>query len=114
MALGGTPPEFFEIPELSDILLPLLRADFRLSGTYRHTGEIAPLDCDITVLTGKEEDLKPGQIEEWKCHTKYHCAFHSFEGGHFFLDNPTEKEKIMTIINDTLLNLARTRIPRSA
>lgn len=114
MKLGGTPPEFFEIPELLEILLPLLRADFKLSGTYRHTGEITPLDCAITVLTGKEEDLKPEQIDEWKYHTRYHCAFHSFEGGHFFLNNPLEKEKIMTIINDTLLNLARTRVPRSA
>jgi surfactin synthase thioesterase subunit len=111
MALGGTPPEFFAIPELLEILLPLLRGDFRISGTYRHQGEIKPLDCDITVLTGKEEDLKPQQIEEWKLHTTKQCTFHSFEGGHFFLNNDVVKEKIIHIINDTMGKVARTRIP---
>jgi len=110
MDLGGTPPEFFAIPELLEILLPLLRGDFRISGVYRHRGEIKPLDCDITVLTGKEEDLKPQQIEEWKLHSKKQCTFHSFEGGHFFLNNAVEKEKIIHIINDTMGKVARTRI----
>ncbi|MCU0290019.1 MAG: hypothetical protein MUF15_26985, partial [Acidobacteria bacterium] len=91
---------------------PLLRGDFRISGTYRHPGDIKPFDCDITVLTGKEEDLKPHQIEEWKMHTKKQCNLYSFEGGHFFLNNPVEKEKIIHIINNTLGNIARTRIPR--
>lgn len=111
LELGGTPPEFFDIPELLEILLPLLRGDFRISGTYRLRGEIKPLDCNITVLTGKEEDLNPQQIEEWKLHTKQQCNLYSFEGGHFFLNNPVEKDKIIRIINDTLGKIAQTRIP---
>jgi medium-chain acyl-[acyl-carrier-protein] hydrolase len=112
--LGGTPPDFFKIPALMEILLPTLRRDFKISWNYFHSPETKPLDCDITVLTGKEEDLKPEQIDEWKLHTNCNCTFHSFEGGHFFLNAPTCKEKLMGIINDTLVPIAMRRIVATA
>lgn len=112
--LGGTPPDFFDIPELMEILLPILKNDFKISWEYSHPTEIKPLDCDITVLTGKDEDLNPDQVDEWKLHTKYNCSFHAMEGGHFFLNEPENRKKIMTIINDTLNEVTRRRIPRTA
>ncbi|MCP5103231.1 MAG: thioesterase [bacterium] len=114
MDLGGTPPEFFQLPELLEILLPLLRNDFKLSWDYRHTGEIKPLDCDIDVLTGKDEDLTLDQIHGWRHHTRRTCTFRSFDGGHFFLNNSEQKEKILNLLNTLLLDLAARRIPISA
>jgi surfactin synthase thioesterase subunit len=101
--LGGTPGEFFEHPELLEILLPLLRADFRISWLFNNRFEkINPLDCNITILTGKDEDLNPEQVSGWSLHTRGQCAFHQFEGGHFFINHPEEKKKLLQIINTTL------------
>ncbi len=110
LELGGTPEEFFQHPELLEVLLPLLRADFRVSWSYKHPSDINPLDCDITILTGKEEDLTTAQIEGWKLHSKDKCTLHSFEGGHFFINDPKEKKRIVNIINNTLVELAQRRI----
>ncbi len=96
--LGGTPPEFFEYPELLEIILPMLKNDFRIAETYVHQGEVKPLKHDITVLLGKEDELTPEQCHGWQCHTNQVCSMHYFEGGHFFLHDETKR--ITDLIND--------------
>lgn len=100
--LGGTPPEFFELPELLDLFLPLLKNDFRLAETEISNGEILPLDSNISVFLGKNEDLTIEQCDGWKKHTNKLCSIYYFEGGHFFLQEETEK--IVRLINSILLN----------
>ncbi len=100
--LGGTPREFFEHPELLEILVPLLKSDFRNSWEYVHPKEPNPLNCNITVFTGTTEDLKPEQIEGWQEHTKGECTRHCLEGGHFFLNSQENRETMLGIINETL------------
>ena len=52
--LNGTPREVLEHPELLELLLPILRADFSVCQTYVYApGE--PLDVPITVLGGLED-----------------------------------------------------------
>ena len=99
--LGGTPKEFFDHPELMEMLLPMLRCDFKIAETYEHDGEIKPLDYDITVFIGKEEDVSAAQIHGWREHTKELCTVHYFEGEHFFLNE--KRERVVSIINNTLL-----------
>jgi medium-chain acyl-[acyl-carrier-protein] hydrolase len=100
ITLGGTPPEFFDHPELLEVFLPVLKNDFKLAETDIQNGEIHPLDCNITVFLGKEEDLTTEQCDGWKKHTKKLCTMHYFEGGHFFINNETEQ--IVRLINNTL------------
>ena len=115
LELGGTPEEFFAHPELTEILLPLLRADFKISWMFTHQfGQVRPLDCDITVLVGKDDDLKLDQIEEWKMHTRRKYMVHRFEGGHFYLNDPGEREKMFAVINEILRGLVGQRISISA
>ena len=102
LELGGTPPEFFESPELLELFLPLLKNDFRLAETDIPRGEINPLDQNITVFQGKEDDLSTQQCEEWRRHTHGRCRLHYFEGGHFFLNEETEQ--ITRIINEICSN----------
>lgn len=116
--LGGTPEEFFEHPELLEILVPLLRADFKISWTFNqhyseHFDNLNPLDCDIDVFIGKEDDILPEQIEGWKVHTNKTCSIHTFDGGHFFLNHDKEKEIMLQMINDTLQKISVRRIPIS-
>jgi surfactin synthase thioesterase subunit len=99
--LGGTPKEFFDHPELIDVLLPTLRSDFKIAETYEKSKDIKPLNCDITVFIGKEEDVKAEQMHGWKEHTNKICTIHYFEGEHFFINE--KMEKIVKIINNQLL-----------
>ncbi|NLR57695.1 thioesterase [Chitinophaga polysaccharea] len=98
--LGGTPVEFFEHPELIELYLPLLKNDFKLSETDLFEGTIHPLDCSITVLSGKGDDLTEADCEEWSMHTRQKCNIHYFEGGHFFIKD--YMEGVTGIINNTL------------
>jgi medium-chain acyl-[acyl-carrier-protein] hydrolase len=100
--LGGTPPEFFDHPELLEVFLPLLKNDFRLAEANTHNGEIHPLECNISIFLGKDDDLTTEQCDGWKKHTKKLCSIHYFEGGHFFLHEKTEQ--IVRLINNTLLS----------
>jgi len=105
MGLGGTPPEFFEHPELMELFLPLLKNDFHLAETEIRGSEIVPLDGAITVLLGKEDDLTAEHCVGWKHHTGRLCTMYHFAGGHFFLHG--EMEQIVKIINNTLTNAHR-------
>lgn len=100
ISLGGTPVEFFDEPELVELLLPMLKNDFRLAETETATEKRHPFDDDITVLFGKDDDFTPEQCDGWKRYTSKICHIHYFEGGHFFLHNETQQ--ITTIINRTL------------
>ncbi len=100
--LGGTPPEFFDHPELLETFLPSLKNDFRLAESDIIINEINPLDTNISILLGKDEDLTSEQCAGWKKHSKNMCSIHFFEGGHFFLHK--EEEQIVSLINHTLID----------
>lgn len=101
MGLGGTPPEFFNHPELMDLFLPLLRNDFKLAETSLAEKEVVPFDCDISVFLGKEDnEISAGQADGWKAHTKGACTLHYFNGDHFFLHDETAA--ITALINYNL------------
>lgn len=98
--LGGTPPNFFKYPELMELFLPLLRNDFKLAASSFSDREIIPLDCNISVFLGKNEDMLPEEVVNWKNHTKGRCTIYYFNGGHFFLNN--EQEDVVNRINEIL------------
>jgi medium-chain acyl-[acyl-carrier-protein] hydrolase len=95
--LGGTPRDFFENPDFQELFLPLLKNDFRIVETSARRGEICPMDVDITVFLGKNEDVSPEQSDGWKRQTTKQCAVHYFEGGHFFLHDETAR--LVKLIN---------------
>ncbi len=99
--LGGTPAEVLENKELLDILLPMLRSDFKIIETYEYVKKDKKMDCDITVFAGKEDDFMLNEILEWKNHTNKKCKVHMYEGGHFFINEYLDS--IVNIINGTLL-----------
>jgi len=82
--LGGTSPKFFEMPELIEMMLPMLRADFAIWETYRHEAQ-APLTYPITAF-GSEQDseAKTADMEAWREHTVGTFSLHMFPGGHFY------------------------------
>ncbi|MFC0101061.1 thioesterase domain-containing protein [Micromonospora marina] len=88
---GGLPAELLAHPELVELLLPLLRADFGRVDDYRHVpGE--PLPVPIVVFAGRtDRAVSREQSAAWAEHTAAGFTLHELDGGHFFLhDRLTE------------------------
>lgn len=87
--MGGTDPELFRHAELRQLILPVLRADFRMIELYRYEPRPA-LPIDVTVLYGSKEDEVKDHAPEWGNHVTGKCELSSFAGGHFFLNDWVE------------------------
>ena len=84
-ALNGTPPEVFDHPDLLDVLMPTLRADFKLCETYAFIAE-PPLDCPIVAFGGTEDtDVTLTALDAWREHSRARFTSYVCPGGHLFL-----------------------------
>lgn len=83
--LNGTPREVLEQPELLQMVLPILRADFKACLTYRYHPE-PPLDCPILAFGGlhDEEETRPRMLG-WREQTSSDFDLWMLPGNHFFL-----------------------------
>jgi len=100
LELGGTPRELFEHPELLELVLPLLKNDFKIHERYKFDGQLKPFDFDITVLVGKDDEQTAEQVHGWRRHTNKLCKVYYFDGNHFFINGYAED--VVRIINQTL------------
>jgi medium-chain acyl-[acyl-carrier-protein] hydrolase len=81
----GLPDEVLQHAELLEVFLPILRADFALSESYRCAAQ-TPLNCDLTVLGGTRDPMVDvATLEPWAQHTRARFDCRTFDGGHFFL-----------------------------
>ncbi len=102
LEMGGTPKDLFDHPELLEVFLPLLKGDFTLTETYTHPQKDSPIDCNITVLSGKQDEDTTEEVEAWRPHTSGNCDIHYFEGGHFFIHEETKR--VLDIVNNKILS----------
>ena len=85
--ISGTPKEVLEHPELMQLVIPIIRADFELIQTYEYRDE-PPLDCPISALTGIEDpDVTVEQMTAWCHHTTGAFTVRTFPGDHFYLNS---------------------------
>lgn len=98
--LDGTPEEALEHPELMQLMLPLLRADFELVQTYTYA-DAAPLSCPVTAFGGAQDtEVSREELAGWAEHTTGAFSLRMFEGGHFFLHDA--QEEILRIVSREL------------
>lgn len=84
---AGTPREVLDNAELLALVLPIVRADFRMAFGYRHTPR-APLPVPISVFAGLADKFdSPAQYEDWFDDTSASGTLHWFDGGHFFINS---------------------------
>lgn len=83
--LGGTPDIVLDEPELLDIFVPSLRADFAVNETYRHPRE-EPLTVPVTAFGG-DADPRTGvaELRAWGELTRGRFETYTYPGGHFYL-----------------------------
>jgi surfactin synthase thioesterase subunit len=83
--LNGTPKEILSNPELMELIIPLLRADFKVAETY--LGEAVPIKIPALVLKGEdEEDLTLEKALAWRDIFTEKCEVKQVPGDHFFID----------------------------
>lgn len=107
-SLKGTPAEVFDHPELLELMLPLLRADFSVVETYQYRpGQ--DLGCPVTAFGGEsDEEVSVEDIKAWGEQTSGRFDVRIMPGDHFFLnDSPTRSQMLEVIASE----LARLNLP---
>ncbi|MBQ4524238.1 MAG: thioesterase [Lachnospiraceae bacterium] len=94
--LGGMPEAILENQELMELLLPMLKADFKLIDTYCDKDR-KPLKCSVLAF-GANEDAEAlyDEVMGWE---RYTCgAFEScfMGGGHFFIKE--KEDEVLEIV----------------
>ncbi|MFF0087446.1 thioesterase II family protein [Streptomyces canus] len=89
--LNGTPREVLERPEVLELVLPMVRADFELSETYRYRPGL-PLDCPVTAFAGLSDLGVPlADVADWARHTTGAFTLRTLPGDHFFLRSAQDR-----------------------
>lgn len=102
--LSGTPEQFFSQPELMDIYLPILRADFAVAESYLHEGGEA-LPCPLDVYAGIDDDLSLDDMAGWRQYAGGAFRLVAFPGGHFFLNS--HRAEVQQCLADALRSSSR-------
>lgn len=83
--LNGTHELLVDSDELRELVLPVLRNDYRLSETYEPS-PAEPLRIPIVAFTGTEDpEVTVEDVEGWREWTTSDFELHVFPGHHFYL-----------------------------
>ncbi|TQE33574.1 hypothetical protein Sipo8835_17595 [Streptomyces ipomoeae] len=94
------PQEVLENPELMELMLPTLRADFTALESYDHQDE-SPLPVPLTVFGGTADALVgPARLHGRRRQSSAGSRLRTLPGGHFFVH--ASAHTIMTEIAETL------------
>ncbi|MEV0622111.1 alpha/beta fold hydrolase [Nonomuraea sp. NPDC050404] len=90
-ALGGADTAVLDHPELRELALPALRADFRLIETYRPRPG-SRLNTRVAVCVGDgDPEVSAGDARAWEDYAEGDFELRVFPGGHFYLaDRPAD------------------------
>ncbi|MGX1915693.1 thioesterase II family protein [Streptomyces phaeochromogenes] len=98
--LRGTDARVLDDPELLQLLLPSVRADYVASETY-DAGPDAVVRCDVVALAGdRDVHVEVDEVDGWRDHTTGAFELRVLPGGHFFLDD--HEPEIAAVVTDTL------------
>ena len=101
--LNGTPKQVLENPELMQLLIPIVRADFELIQTYQYESK-PPLDCSISAYGGWEDQhVTRDDLDGWQQHTNASFTLRMLLGDHFFLHSA--EPLLLQLISAELLQI---------
>lgn len=82
---NALPAELMANPEILALLLPSLRADFKLMARHQHR-PAPPLSVGLTLVNGVDDPWVDREaIEAWQLHSASPIERHWLPGGHFYL-----------------------------
>ncbi|MGS0897336.1 thioesterase II family protein [Burkholderia stagnalis] len=103
-SLKGMPDELIDNREFMQLVLPFLRADFHLCGSYEYVRR-TPLACPLLAIGGTEDEeiaANPLDLDAWKTETSGAFERKDVAAGHFFINTHHE-----TVIDLALGSLAQ-------
>jgi medium-chain acyl-[acyl-carrier-protein] hydrolase len=81
----GIPQVVLQSPDLMQVFLPVLRADFSMNDTYTYV-DGKPLECPISCFGGLEDpEVKEEGLLAWRLQTQSSFSLRMIPGGHFFI-----------------------------
>lgn len=84
--LGGTARAVLNDPDMRQLILPVVRADYRAIETYTAPPG-ARLTCPVSVFVGSSDPVtSAADAVAWEAHTTKGTDTQVFDGGHFYLD----------------------------
>lgn len=102
--LKGTPDEVLDNRELMNLILPAIRADFKLCDSYRYNERHQKLTVDITAFEGVNDFKAQGaDISAWQELTLGNFQSRQLPGDHFFIHS--SEQALVRLIDDELSNL---------
>ncbi|MFF4911014.1 thioesterase II family protein [Streptomyces sp. NPDC001260] len=102
--LGGTEQAMLDDPDILELVLPALRADYRALGSYSWRGG-EPLTVPVTALTGDSDPMMTVEdARTWQAYTTGDFALKVFPGGHFYLFD--QLEQVADTVTEGLLTRA--------
>ena len=95
----GLTEDFLASAELRTLLMPAIRAEFRMGARYRFTPE-PPWETAITCFTGLDDPTSPGRTRSAGASTRRLFRLHLREGAHFLVVD--DRDFIVETINREL------------
>jgi medium-chain acyl-[acyl-carrier-protein] hydrolase len=87
------------------ILLPSIRADFRLVDGYEYRSKGAPLNVPVCALAGTNDKHVPlEEVDGWAIHTTNSFTTKRFTGDHFFIES--QRFSVLEFVRDEILGLS--------
>lgn len=96
--LQGTPEVILNNKELLDIVLPILRADFKLARSYDEKRSPEKLNTEICCFySDNDNTVNPESVIKWADLSNHKFQHNLFHGDHFFINH--KYTSIINIIN---------------
>ena len=101
--LNGLTGPMAQTTQLVNLMMPTIRADFKVWDTYSYATE-DPLDCDIAAYGGFDDyEVGCEYLEAWRHHTTGRFSLHMFRGGHFFVHS--SESLVIETLSDELTKM---------
>ena len=101
--INGIPSELMSVPELMNLFLPALRADFEAAENYATRPGEFMLSCPIIALGGIDDpQVDRLHMEKWSSYTTAGYRARYYPGDHFFIN--TARDAVIASISDELIS----------
>ncbi|MEU7582090.1 alpha/beta fold hydrolase [Streptomyces sp. NPDC041068] len=101
LELGGTDAELLENRAFLDLVMPYIKADFRMLASYDRS-ERGPLSTPVTAVVGEEDPrVSAEQAAAWGEATRGAFRMRTVPGGHFYLAEQPPFDVITESVGDS-------------